>query len=107
MVMTFNVPAIGATSLGIVVGWLVRYFVPRFETFTPAVLSSVLTIGLGGAAIRFLETDKTVWWFYPIGMVIAFVAYQILAMIVVREDRKASIKFPLSNFDKHDPRTFK
>lgn len=99
-----NVPAIGATSLGVVVGWLVRYFVPRFETFTPAILTSVISIGLGGVVIKFLENDKTVLWYYPIGLLIAFIAYQIIVMITVRGDRRAADKGSPLKFDKHDPR---
>jgi len=99
-----NVPAIGATSLGVVVGWLVRYFVPRFETFNAAILTSVISIGLGGVVIKFLENDKTVLWYYPIGLLIAFVAYQIIAMITVRQERRDGDKGPLPKFDPHDPR---
>ena len=106
--MTFNVPAIGATCLGVVVGWLVRYFVPRFSTFGPAALSSVLSIALG-VAIRFLEPGKSIWWFYPIGMVVAFVAYQVIVTINVRGDREYATKFklPLPKFDQHDPRNLR
>ncbi len=75
------IPAIGATCLGAVVGWLVRYFIRRFSTFGPMVLGSVLSIILGGAVIRFLEADRTVWWFYPIGLFVGFAIYQIIVML--------------------------
>jgi uncharacterized membrane protein len=75
-------PIIGALSLGIVVGWLVRYFIRRFKSFTPKVLGSVVTAAIGGAVIRFLEHDTNVWWFYPIGLLLGFVVYSIVAVSV-------------------------
>lgn len=75
------VPAIGATALGIVIGWLVRYFIRRFDKFGPPVFGSVISIILGGAAIKFLEADRSVWWFYPIGLLLGFVIYQIIATV--------------------------
>lgn len=74
------VAAIGSLSLGVVVGWLVRYFIRRFKNFTPQALSFVISIAAGGAAIKFLEADKTVWWFYPIGLLLGFVVYTIVAI---------------------------
>jgi hypothetical protein len=60
-----TIPAIGAICLGIVIGWLVRYFIRRFDKFNPQVLGSVISIVAGGAVVRFLEADPKVWWFYP------------------------------------------
>lgn len=74
------ISAIGATALGIVVGWLVRYFIRRFESFTPKALGSVVSIIAGGAIISFLKTDMSVWWFYPIGLLIGFIVYTIIAI---------------------------
>ena len=75
------VPAIGATSLGVVIGWLVRYFIRRFDTFGPTILGSVISIALGGAVLKFLEADKSVWWFYPIGLLVGFIIYQIIVTL--------------------------
>lgn len=75
------VPAIGATALGIAIGWLVRYFIRRFDKFGPKVVGSAISIILGGAAIKFLEADKSVWWFYPIGLLLGFAIYQIIAIV--------------------------
>jgi uncharacterized membrane protein YfcA len=80
LINTMNIiPAIGATCLGIVIGWLVRYFIRRFDKFGPMVLGSLVSIVFGGAAIKFLEADKTVWWFYPIGLLLGFVIYHVVA----------------------------
>jgi hypothetical protein len=75
-------PALGACSLGIVIGWLVRYFIRRFTTFNPQVLSTLVSILVGGVVIRFLDGDKTAWWFYPIGLLIGFIVYSVIAYMV-------------------------
>lgn len=80
------VAAIGALSLGIVVGWLVRYFIRRFKSFTPQALGFVISIIAGGAIIKFLEADKTVWWFYPIGLLLGFILYTIVAILISRKN---------------------
>jgi hypothetical protein len=54
------VPAIGSTRLGIVVGWLIRYFLRRFRPFNPKILGSIVGIMLGGTVVGFLETDESV-----------------------------------------------
>ena len=80
--MTAYIPAIGTMSLGIVIGWLVRYFIRRFKDFTPQALGTVVSIMLGGAVLKFISTDSTVLFFYPIGLLIGFVLYTILALWV-------------------------
>src|SRR4051812_13252283 len=91
------IPAIGATCLGIVVGWLVRYFIRRFDKFTPSVFGSLISILLGSAVMKVLTADKMTWWFYPIGLLLGFIAYQVIAM---RETSRR--KTPL-DFPKNDP----
>jgi len=91
------IPAIGATSLGIVIGWLVRYFIRRFDNYTPAVFGSLVSILLGSAVMKFLSADQTTWWFYPIGLLLDFIAYQIIAMVETTR-RKSPLAFP-----KNDP----
>jgi hypothetical protein len=81
------VPIVGALSLGIVVGWLVRYFLRRFEKFTPQALGSVITIIVGGAVVKFLEVEKTVWWFYPIGLLVGFILYSIIALWAIGDSK--------------------
>ncbi len=77
------VAAIGSLS---VVGWLARYFIRRFKSFTPQALGFVVSIIAGGAVIKFLEADKTVWWFYPIGLLLGFILYTIVAILISRKN---------------------
>lgn len=77
---------IGVTCLGIVVGWMVRYFIRRFTKFGPGVLSSLLSIILGGAVLKFLSVDNVTIWFYPIGLFVGFVAYQVIVMTLIKGD---------------------
>ena len=77
-------PAIGATCLGIVIGWLVRYFLKRFKNYTPQILGSLISILFGGAILFFLEKGKDAIWFYPIGLLIGFIVYSMVAYLVKR-----------------------
>jgi hypothetical protein len=69
---------IGATCLGILIGYLVGFFIRRFKEFTPGTLSSVISVILGVVVIRFLEAEIAVWWFYPMGLLIGFIAQTIV-----------------------------
>ena len=105
--MSHVVAAIGATCLGIVVGWLVRYFIRRFTSFSAASLTSVVSIVAGGAAIKFLGKDNSVWWYYPIGLFLGFAIYQVIAMVsVARERADAGKSLPLIKFSKDNPTYF-
>jgi urea transporter len=75
------VPKIGAVSLGIVIGWLVRFYIRRSQDFNTQTLKTLVSILVGGAVIRFLDADKTVWWFYPIGLLIGFIVYSVVAVL--------------------------
>lgn len=74
-------PAIGTTALGIVMGWLIRYFIRRFEKFDATVLASVVSVLIGGAAVHFIAADPTTQWFYPVGLLAGFAIYSILAIL--------------------------
>lgn len=74
-----TVPIAGSICLGIVIGWLVRYFLLRFDSFTPQILGSTVSIFLGGGVVVFLGGDETVKWVYPIGLLIGFVIYSTIA----------------------------
>jgi hypothetical protein len=77
-----SVAVIGSTCLGVVVGWLVRYFLFRFEKFNVQILGSTISILTGGVIIVFfnsVDPNKEVIWFYPIGLLIGFVIYSVTA----------------------------
>ena len=77
-------PAIGSLCLGIVIGWLVRYFIKRFKSFSPSVLSSVISIIGGATATRLLASDSTVVWYYPMGLLIGFIAYTVTVLWIIK-----------------------
>lgn len=80
------VAAIGSTCLGIVVLCISWYFVRRFNSFTPQTLSAVISIILGGVVAGFLSEDKSVWWFYPIGLFIGLIGYVIASYMATRDE---------------------
>ncbi|MBN3959640.1 hypothetical protein [Nostoc sp. NMS8] len=80
------VPLIGSTSLGIVIGWLIRYFIRRFQNYTPQALSSLVGVVVGGGIVKFLGADQTVTWFYPIGLLLGFIIYSFQAYLFKKED---------------------
>jgi NhaP-type Na+/H+ or K+/H+ antiporter len=90
--MSNVVPALGSTSLGVVIGWLVRYFIRRFKKFTPSVLSTVVSLTFGGVAVKFLDADRSIVWFYPIGVLLGFVAYHIIATMSINKEEARFVK---------------
>ena len=60
--------------IGIVVGWLVRYFVVRLKNYTISGLTSVIAILVAGAVVNYLGPDKSVNAFYAVGLVMGFAA---------------------------------
>lgn len=75
------VEPLGAISLGIVIGWLVSYFVRRYEDFTPQTLGATVPLIVGGIIVKFLERSSSAIWFYPIGVLIGFALNIFLAYI--------------------------
>lgn len=69
------IPSIGATCLGMVMGWLVIYSLRRIEQITVATLGGVVTVVLGSAVTKFLEISQEALSFYPIGLVLGFAIY--------------------------------
>jgi hypothetical protein len=82
--MTNLVPATGSVCLGIVFGWLVRYCMRRFKKFSAATLTTIASVLVGGVAIKFLNSDPTVLWFYPIGLLIGFIVYSVVGYFAIR-----------------------
>ncbi len=81
-----NVEALGAVSLGVVIGWLVSYFVRRFKKFNPQILASTIPIFIGGGVIKFLQDNSSAIWFYPIGLLIGFSLNVLFAWLDGNED---------------------
>jgi hypothetical protein len=84
------VPAIGSTSLGLVIGWLVRFFLYRMRSFNPKALSSIVSIIAGGAAIKLLARNSDLVWWYLIGLFLGFVVYSVVGAIAKRGETSDS-----------------
>ena len=74
--------------MGAVVGWMIFYFIRKYDHFTPTVLMGTLTALIGGDVIAFLVTMKDtfsdpvfhLWYFIGIG--ISFFLYAIYILII-------------------------
>ena len=75
------VEATGSLCLGIVVGWLVRFFIRRFKS--PLLLPSII-IFLGGNVVTIVGNELNLLWFYSIGIFLGLVIYTLLAHIYLR-----------------------
>jgi hypothetical protein len=76
-IMEFIKPT-GILCLGAVVGWLVRYFLLRFEEFTPTIMGTTVSIVLGTGVVKFLGDSKDIFvWMYPIGLALGFFIYSV------------------------------
>lgn len=71
-------PILGSVCLGVVLGWLVRYFLERFRTFNARVFSTVASVLCGGVIAKLLPDAYGYWaWFYPVGLLIGIIVYPI------------------------------
>jgi len=80
-------------ALGVFIAYLVWYFVTRFAStqFTAAGLTSVVAVVAGGVVEVFLDDgakagsipSQAHWW-YPIGLVLGFLAYEIVYTVIHR-----------------------
>lgn len=74
---------VGSVCLGIVMGWLVRYFLDRFEKFNAKVLGSVVSVIAGGAIVRVFEgnspIDHYAHWYYFVGLFLGILLYPFIS----------------------------
>lgn len=74
---------------GVVVGWIIFYFIRRYREFTPAALIGTLAALIGGDVLAFLiamrdtftEADFHLWYF--VGAVAGFFLYGIYVLLVM------------------------
>ncbi len=90
-------PSIGSLALGIFMGFMAWYFIKRLKEYTTDGLIAVVGVLLGGVIVTFLDWTPTVatgtaggtataaagagdvlhrWW-YPVGLLVGFVAWYI------------------------------
>jgi hypothetical protein len=71
----------GALCLGIVIGWLVRYFLNRLREYTVQSLASIVAILVGGTITKFLDSDPFSLGtrVYPVGLLIGILVYPLIA----------------------------
>ncbi len=76
---------IAATGIGVVMGYIVLYFLTRLKKFTVKELGSLFGVILGATVLGFLSkldnTPAEVFAFYAIGIFIGFVAALVLYWI--------------------------
>ena len=85
-------PTLGAACLGIVLGWLVRYFLDRIEKLNMKMFASLVSVLCGGVVFKmFPDPFGYAGWFYPMGLLVGILLYPLLKMF---EDllRKESAK---------------
>ncbi|GBF81245.1 hypothetical protein [Aphanothece sacrum] len=92
------IEALGATSSGIIVGWLVSYFTRRYKDFNPTVLAATVGLLFGEAIFTFLKGSSLGMWFYPIGLVIGS-ALNIFLAYITRNDASATDIFFIQEED--------
>jgi len=68
-----NLSSVGALCTSIVVGYLVKFWTRRMQSFSAKALGALLAVVFTGAAIAYL--DRAVWGWYPIGLLLGVVGY--------------------------------
>ena len=70
---------LGAIALGTFVGFIIRFFIERFENFSAKGASAILGTALGGVAITFLlNFGPHRFPAYTVGLVLGLILYQFL-----------------------------
>lgn len=96
--------AVGAVSIGAVIGWLVRYFIRRFRSFTPKSLGAVTSVILGGVVVKMFTIDSNIWWMYCIGVAVGFlIIYPGIAFFAIRSGGSDSGEDSDKKHDKNLP----
>lgn len=76
---------VGSLCLGIVMGWLVRYFLERFSQFNAKVLGSVVSVIAGGVIVHLFEGNNPITqyahWYYFIGLLPGILVYPYISQI--------------------------
>jgi hypothetical protein len=92
MTLPSDIQSWGSVALGVFIAYLTWYFVSRYEKFTSEGLSAAVTVVAGGVVIAFLDAGlKTedirpdAHWWYPIGLLVGFVVFEVLYFIVNRK----------------------
>ena len=93
----------GALCLGIVIGWLVRYFLNRLREYTVQSLASIVTILVGGTITKFLDSDPFSLGtrVYPIGLLIGILVYPLIAS----SDREKNVQPTIPSVENKDPQS--
>jgi hypothetical protein len=81
--------AVGPICIGMVVGWMLYFFMRMYRLFSPKTLAATLTAIAGGPVLTFLEkltggnnASPNIGLYYFLGVAIGFFAYAIYAGIL-------------------------
>lgn len=81
-------PVAGSMCLGVVIGWLIRYFLARFTEFNVRIFTSIVSVLCGGAIIKmFPDPYQYAGWFYPIGLLLGVILYPLISIL----DRRLAV----------------
>jgi hypothetical protein len=72
-----HVSGLGPMLLGMVVGWLLYYFIRQYRVFSPQTLSTTIAAFLGGIIVRYFSQspEGAILAFYSLGVGIGFFLY--------------------------------
>jgi len=105
--MQDSIVIVGATSLGLLVGWMTGKVFVQLREFTPKAVTSILVV-MGGAGVAVIfhllnhsGLSSQAVWAYPIGLLVGFGACEIRAALerkkVARDHERDQIKITIEN----------